>query len=967
MQNRWWDEYEEVGTQRPTAQSSYGRVQGNPDPRRQIDITRGQQQIDQGPVDMHGGQLRNTRTQQEIEEAARQAAREAGRPDAAHLFDQENTLRQRFDGNEAAQNYHTVMPMFASAMRAADNPVGDMQIITAWAKTYDPVGSVREGDVETANQAQSMIDRIRSTTSNWTGDGRLLPEVRENFIREIRNRASSYGDQYNRLRLQYREMAGQYGLDPSRILPPHPGQDVQQLEADLLGRSVRNWDGTTGPAPRQPRTQRVAPGMSRGVGEPEIQVGRGMYEGMPVEEWLLRNERGANAQDGWSGRDVLNATNPLFGGLYQAGRAAFGRETADAAVRGAQDTGTFSLSDEISAGIRSAVGGGSYQSQLDQERAVNRYDEQNNAGARIAGQVAGGFALPFPATGLLRQAGTGAALGAAYGFGSGEDMQSRVAGAGLGAGVGAAGGAAAGYLTRQRPPSNIDELVDPITGRLNQPLENARPAERMAAAQQYGIDLPLGSAGDRTAAILERGLDNLPASAGLMNDSRRAVGEQVDQALQDVAGRFGNARNLEAGGTAAQQGARNWIQRAQGVSERDAVRLGVPADRGVVGRAYDAIPISRNTDASLNNTRATLDELTSAFSSNPELAATMQNRQLAAYRDALSTGGLSWNDLKALRSRIGAEIGEARFSDGPTRDQLRALYGALSEDMRSTAAAQGPRALRAFERANNINAQVEQRIEGALTRLLGDNARNSPEAAGAAIQAIARSGRGSANIQMLTAMRNSMRKGNEWNEVASSMISLMGQPANSAGREFDPQVFVRSYADMSEQARHLLFGDGGRAELRKALDGFVAVSQRLAGSNALRNTSNTAPVAIGAGTIGVVAAKVGGALTDPGTALAALFGLGATAGANYAMGRLWTSPQFVRWATGYTRLARTGSANGLRSHIGRLSGMAARNPAIAQDLTGFQQLLMRAINDNAPMAGRVAASPNERPDQQQRR
>jgi hypothetical protein len=39
--------------------------------------------------------------------------------------------------------------------------------------------------------------------------------------------------------------------------------------------------------------------------------------------------------------------------------------------------------------------------------------------------------------------------------------------------------------------------------------------------------------------------------------------------------------------------------------------------------------------------------------------------------------------------------------------------------MRNTAAAQGPRALRAFERANTLNRQNEQVIEGALTRILG--------------------------------------------------------------------------------------------------------------------------------------------------------------------------------------------------------------------------------------------------------
>jgi hypothetical protein len=42
---------------------------------------------------------------------------------------------------------------------------------------------------------------------------------------------------------------------------------------------------------------------------------------------------------------------------------------------------------------------------------------------------------------------------------------------------------------------------------------------------------------------------------------------------------------------------------------------------------------------------------------------------------------------------------------------------------------------------------------------------------------------------------------------------------------------------MAEPARKMLFGN---SDLRTALDGFVAVNQRLQKVNALRNTSNTA-------------------------------------------------------------------------------------------------------------------------------
>src|SRR5690606_11726966 len=156
-------------------------------------------------------------------------------------------------------------------------------------------------------------------------------------------------------------------------------------------------------------------------------------------------------------------------------------------------------------------------------------------------------------------------------------------------------------------------------------------------------------------------------------------------------------------------------------------------------------------------------------------------------------------------SRIGYEIGEQRFSDSPTKDDLRALYAALSEDMRATAAAQGPRALRAFERANTLYAQGQQRIESPLVSILGDDAMRNPEAAAAVVQKIAQSGGKGGNLDQLRQIRASTVKDGGWDEVSGTLIRLMGQPTKSEGRQFNPQTFVQNYADMSEEARSLLF------------------------------------------------------------------------------------------------------------------------------------------------------------------
>jgi hypothetical protein len=64
--------------------------------------------------------------------------------------------------------------------------------------------------------------------------------------------------------------------------------------------------------------------------------------------------------------------------------------TIDAAIRGAADVATFGYMDEIAAGMNSLVGLGSYDENLAEQRAIDRFDQEHNSKSRIAGQVGGG-------------------------------------------------------------------------------------------------------------------------------------------------------------------------------------------------------------------------------------------------------------------------------------------------------------------------------------------------------------------------------------------------------------------------------------------------------------------------------------------------------------------------------------------------------------------------------------------------
>lgn len=867
---------------------------------------------------------------------------------------------------------------------AAANTGGTADQIRGW------VQSIQNGGRLDPEVRARLLNEIR-TRASVAGDAYRL--VRQNFTQQAQRygfdpnavMGANAGLPYQQTEADYlgrpvQNMDGSQGPIPRNQVPTVQVQPQQggPQRPDQSGQDLVFWDDPRRPdeyAPRDPTAAVAQSGaqaqqlFDRGATLDQMnafaaQHGLGPWGADMAHAIQYRDHGGRGAR-------ILIPPRAPERQIPQGDPDSMG-EAAGANIRGATNSATVGLDHPLAAAYNTfapaSMGGNgqSFRENLWRENAYDQANQQSHPWATIAGNLEGAVALPTGAprsarlafisairSGATRDeaisaarsavgtrlAGEGALYGGVHGMATGEgDFGDRLKSAGVEAALGAASGYAGrfgpGFRSGNQRPPMLPPLVDPATGRLNQPLESASPAERVAAAQAHGINLPLGAATDRGGAIIEKGLDVMPASAGVMNDARRGTETQTTNALENVAGNFGTARSPFDVGTAAQTGARSWIDRAT-VAAR-------PGQQSIVGKAYDAIPVSPNTDSVLTNTRATLDRLTSRFQSNPELAALEQNQTLVRYRDALASGGLSWNDLKALRSEIGARIGSERFSDSPSRDDLRGLYGALSEDMRATAASQGPRALQLFERANTLNRDVETRIEQSLVPIVGNDSRQAPERAAAYIQSLATGGRVSSNLNQLAAVRASLVKGGHWDDVSSGLIRLGGQPANSPGRSFDPQTFIRWYSDLPEQARSIMFA-GRNGQLRQSLDNFVSVAQRLANTNALRNTSNTTPGRLGAGAVGGLAGAAATGMVHPITALLAAGGMAGTAAANLGIAKLWTNPGFVRWATGYTRstLGRLGTASAaaIASQRARLGELARSSPDLADAIGNLDHRL----------------------------
>lgn len=127
----------------------------------------------------------------------------------------------------------------------------------------------------------------------------------------------------------------------------------------------------------------------------------------------------------------------------------------DDAVRGVADMASFGFADEIAAGLGSLTGIGGQQGDYDANVAAQRERDANGGWERLGGQVAGAFANPSMIARSLPQAvAQGAAMGGAYGFGSGDgEFSDRMKSAGVGAFTGGAGGAA------------VHKIADALIGR----------------------------------------------------------------------------------------------------------------------------------------------------------------------------------------------------------------------------------------------------------------------------------------------------------------------------------------------------------------------------------------------------------------------------------------------------------------------------------------------------------------------
>ncbi len=256
----------------------------------------------------------------------------------------------------------------------------------------------------------------------------------------------------------------------------------------------------------------------------------------------------------------------------------------------------------------------------------------------------------------------------------------------------------------------------------------------------------------------------------------------------------------------------------------------------------------------------------------------------------ISDGKLPYEALKKLRTLVGNELSDATIASDVPRSKWKALYGALSEDLKGAADSAGPDAQAAWSRANNYTRAGMRRIE-TIESVVEKN--GGPESIFRAATSNTKEG-----ATTLRAVMQSLDKDGQ-KMVTATVLRRLGLAKagvqGDLGDQFSTETFLTNWNLLSPEAKRALFDRHG-PQFRSDMDQVAKVAANLReGSQVFRNPSGTGQATTQAATVATFALSV--ITGNVGTAGAVASGVG---GANLTA-RLMTNPRFVRWLAQSTK------------------------------------------------------------------
>ena len=446
-----------------------------------------------------------------------------------------------------------------------------------------------------------------------------------------------------------------------------------------------------------------------------------------------------------------------------------------------------------------------------------------------------------------------------------------------------------------------------------------KAAQLAAKFRSLRIDPPAGAvSSSNTVATLEKALEASPFSSDVVQKQAKRVLEQITQAAKNTVAKIGTPVSKAEAGSVIRTAASNAAGRFKATQN------------AAYEKAFDLI--GKDAPVALDAVRALRESLENQLNEAPgslqrslgQAINTLKTIEMDATESAVS-GTIPFSALRQIRTAIGKDLDEPLLagSTGSQNAAMRQVYGALTEDMSAVAKLAGPEARKALEVADRYTRAWMNTAAVTLNKI--DKFDTDEQAYNFAMS---RLGDGGTNLQRL---RNQFEP-EEWDTVAASVLEKIGlaRPGaqDATGEVFSVNTFLTNWSKMSAEAKNALFGGKRYAEMREGLDTLVDVASSLKGVEKLANTSNTGRVLITYLT-----------LTGAGTGLAEM-GAGQGAGALSAFlvggltsrysAKLITSPRFINWLT-----TPVTNPKGIGAHFGRLTAIAAEDPALKEPIEAF--------------------------------
>lgn len=936
-------------------------------------------------------------------------AREQGAQDRANRQQQlggADQLRNDFNQRPEVKSYLVALPVAVDALKTANTPAGDMNLIYAYAKVMDPNSVVREGEQAAVSGgdtvAGQLVARLRKELQ---GDGAFRPEYRQQLRTEIQRRVADMNRAYIGARVDYKRRAEAAGVDPFLVVGDHPGARFQKDEEAFTGRPTPQLDYMGNPVaqpqdaqqpsePPQPEGPRSIPGadLQRADQQPETYGPRLSAE---QEDELRRNikymspesltawfkDRGLNVNNAQQIYDYYHKGGNSFGGVAYD-EEAYKRHLrernaqSDELSGGRNDYGTLAAqgatlggSDEI-AGASSAIGSllsgkspiAGYTEGRDAERLRIEEARKNTGKLGTAAEIAGGLVAPIPLMGDLKAATTagrvaagvkgGALAGSVAGFNYGEggnSVPNALAGALTGAAIGGGVNALAPIVSKGAGKLFNSQAAQ--ADRAARAAEMAQASDVAAAAQAEGVPVSRGVLDPRTrnqvTSLETTQGGNAPIHRGL-ETTRNALESGVDRL-----GSGGAVRDTAGAGEVVQNAGMRFIERS----------------RNVANRLYDrAQKLGGNTKITPQQAIAQVDAEIADLSQNKST-----NQPLINYMEELkadlSRNGVTVDSLRNLRSQMRGQINNRNLTATDAERRVMGVLDAASGDIQN--GLQGnTAALAAYQRADKFWRDKQTYINDVVQKFIGRrDTPMSPEQTFAKFRNMAKP---TGDSHRLAEMMRSLEP-QEASDIAATFADMLGR--NTAG-DFTAAQLVSQAEKLSDRAKETIFGPKGK----QSLDNLVKVARELKATEGNLNHSRTA-VANNysggyrgwlAGTLGFVGGGAAGLLNGGASAGA----MGATAGALALKGitgaakqtsdalsaRALMSPEISKWLASAPRSV---NPQEIDRHLRQLGQIAAKNPALANEVTVIQQRVTDAIRS---LPDRAAASgPNANQDVNDRR